>query len=284
MPRSALDGLTVLITGAADGIGAATARQLIAQGARVALVDRDAHRLHVTAADLGQAALPIVADVTDVASIQEALAQTVQTFGGIHAVIANAGIMPTPTLAHQIQAADAEKVMAVNVLGVMNTVSASVPYLLDGGYILVTASLAALIPVPAGGLYTASKHAVYGYARTLRMELAHLGINVGTAFLGTVVTSMSQGVLGSAPTKPYWDSLPRFLKVGIPVDSAARAMVRGIGRRSTWVAAPSWVYLPLLLTYGWSRPLERVAVRNSALRTLTQWTPAVAVVDPAERG
>src|ERR1700738_4574079 len=108
-----LDGQVVLITGAARGIGAETARQLIARGALVALVDRDAESVERCAAELGDRAIAVVADVTDDASVTAAGEHTVERFGGLDVVVANAGIAGTAATVATMEPAQFRQVVDV---------------------------------------------------------------------------------------------------------------------------------------------------------------------------
>src|ERR671917_1477768 len=122
--RQKLDEKVVLITGAARGIGAETARRLAARGARVSLVGLEADRLAELAGELGRQAVWFEADVTDQQAMERAVAETVRAFGGIDVVLANAGIASNGTVA--IAPADAlVRTVEVNLVGVVRTVSAA---------------------------------------------------------------------------------------------------------------------------------------------------------------
>ena len=125
MPRTQrpvydVEGRTVFITGAARGIGAATARRLYAKGANVALVGLEPERLEQNAAELGERAAFFEVDVTDLAALQWAVSATVERFGGIDVAVANAGISYTGALA-TAPVEQVERTLAVNLLGVWRT-------------------------------------------------------------------------------------------------------------------------------------------------------------------
>src|SRR5919197_578897 len=152
--------MDVLITGAARGIGAQTARLLAAKGHRVSLVGLEPDLLEQLAAELGDAHCWIAADVTDSASLDAAVAGTVERFGGIDTVLANAGIASYAT----VRIADPEtfaKVIDVNLTGVFRTLHAAAPCLIERkGYALIVASLATYTPMPGLAAYAASKAGV----------------------------------------------------------------------------------------------------------------------------
>lgn len=233
----------VLITGAARGIGADTARQLVECGARVALLDRDGAAVKQTAANLGARAAGFEADVTDVASLDEAVRATVERFGGIDAVVANAGISGPTDPVDSVDPAAFEQVIEINLLGVWRTVRAAVPYVIERrGYVLCVASVAAVVPVPMMAAYGASKAGVEAFGRALRIELAPDDVHVGVAYFGHIDTDMVRDLPG---LNQVLADLPGPLGRGLPVEDAASAIVRGIERRSAHVYAPRWV--PALL-------------------------------------
>ncbi|HYR06468.1 MAG TPA: SDR family NAD(P)-dependent oxidoreductase, partial [Longimicrobium sp.] len=145
---SSLAGKVVLITGAARGIGAETARRLAARGARVSLVGREPQLLAAVAAELGAGHAWYEADVTDQAALDRAVAATVRDLGGIDVVFANAGIASNGTVA--VTPVDAlVRVLEVNLIGVVRTVSATLPHVLERrGYVLLVSSASALAPLP----------------------------------------------------------------------------------------------------------------------------------------
>src|SRR5882757_8889612 len=198
-PARDLSATVVLITGAANGIGAETARQLVAKGARVALLDRDDAALTRLADELGENAVPFVADVADAKSIETAVQSAAARFGGIDTVIANAGISGSGTNVADFDAVDFERVIQVNVLGVFRTVGAALPYVTQrDGYVLVISSIMAAIPGPTIAAYAASKAGVEAFGRSLRVELAETNVRVGIAYFGVIDTNMVRSGVASA--------------------------------------------------------------------------------------
>lgn len=270
----------VLITGAAAGIGAATARQLAAEGARVALVDRDEAAVRRTAAALGDRAAAFVADVTDTGAIDKATAQIIDRFGGVDVVLANAGIVgPVATFAAMDDAAF-DQVIDVNVLGAARTVRAALPSVIErGGYVLVVASAAAAIPTPTIAVYGVSKAGAEALGRSLRMELTETGATAGVAYFGLIDTAMVRDdLLGGTGLEAVMAPLPKWFREPAPVDDAARAIVAGIKGRARWVYAPR--YLPLLLALRTTIALaEPIMARSKGLRAAIRQANATSHLD-----
>jgi NAD(P)-dependent dehydrogenase (short-subunit alcohol dehydrogenase family) len=186
-----LAGKVVLITGGARGIGAEAARQFIAAGARVALLDRDAE-VKATAATLGAEAIGLVADVTDTASIERAVAAAVKRFGGIDVVVANAGILSWGN-AWELTTEAWNELIDINLTGVFHTIKATVPHMIaakKGGAIILTSSSAGLKGQPFTLAYTAAKHGVVGITRGLANELGEYDIRVNSIHPAGVETEM----------------------------------------------------------------------------------------------
>jgi NAD(P)-dependent dehydrogenase (short-subunit alcohol dehydrogenase family) len=258
--RYGADGRVVLITGGARGIGADAARRLVERGARVALVDRDAAALAGTATALGVSAFE--ADVTDRGELEEAVAGTVEQLGGIDVVVANAGISGTPAPVATIDPDEFERVIEINLLGVWRTVRAALPHVIERrGYVLPIASVAAIGPSPLLAAYVASKHGVEGFARSLRMEIAHTGTRVGVGYFGFIDTDMVRDAYAQPAADRLLGSLPRLATKPLPVGRAGKAIVRGIERRSKQVYAPRWVPTASRLR-GLGGPLESLAARH----------------------
>ncbi len=243
---SGVRGRVVLITGAARGIGADAARRLAQRGAHVALVDRDADVLARTAAALGPDVAAFVADVRDAGAVEGAVAATVDRFGGIDAVVANAGISGPPATVAAMAPADFEAVIDINLLGVYRTVRAALPHVVERrGYVLPIASVAAVVPVPLQSAYAASKAGVEAFSRSLRMEIAHTGTRVGVGYFGFIDTDMVRNALAERAVQHALKGIPGILRRPLPVGAAGAAVARGVERRAARVYAPRWV--PLLL-------------------------------------
>lgn len=235
-----IDGRSVLVTGAARGIGAEVSRRLAARGARVALVDLDATAVEAVASQC-PGSVALVADVTDTEALQAAVQGAVARLGGLDVVLANAGIASVG-MVRSIDPTAFERTIEVNLLGIWRTVRACLPYVIERqGYVLTTASLAAAVHSPGMAAYAASKAGVEAFADCLRSEVAHLGVSVGCAYFSFIDTPMVRGadatVLGGAMKAKLKGPVAR----SYPVADAAEAVVRGIERRSRRVAAPGWV-------------------------------------------
>lgn len=273
---ASLDGRRVLITGGARGIGADTARRLVAQGARVVLVDIDRAEVERTAASIGPDVLGLGADVVDRAAVDAVTERAVAHLGGLDVVVANAGISGTPVPVLELDPAEFRRVIDINLHGVFNTVHAALPYVVEQrGYVLAIASIAALVPGPLLAPYVASKHAVDGFARSLRMELAHTGTRVGVGYFSFIDTPMVQQASSTPRGKAALNLLPAPFNRPIPVDRAGRAMERGIRKRSAKVYAPRWVP-GLLAARGMSGPGAALLARDPRLTRVLKSADSVS--------
>ena len=262
-----LRGRTAFITGAARGIGAATAERLHARGANVALVGLEPERLAENAARLGERAIALEADVTDLDALQGCVAQTVERFGGIDIAVANAGVSFTGTLA-TAPVEQVERTLAVNLLGVWRTDRAVVGEIIRSrGYLLNISSLSAISHAPMMGPYTTAKAGVEALSDSLRVELAAHGAAVGCAYFGFLDTDLVKAGFAQPSAQGLKDRLPGFMAKPAPLSIAIDAIERGVARRSARVWAPRWVG-PLILLRGLLQPLtERQALSDmDALR------------------
>src|SRR5213078_1499229 len=184
-----LQGKTVLITGAARGIGADAARRAAGHGARVAVVGLEPEELQSVAKDCGPQALWFEADVTDPASLEAAVQGTVDQTGGIDVVVANAGIAAGGPMRYMPEETF-RSVIEVNLIGVWRTLRLTLPHVIERrGYMLPVASMAAILPQFPGFIpYSASKTGIEAIAKCLRVEVAHLGVDVGVAYFGWIDT------------------------------------------------------------------------------------------------
>jgi NAD(P)-dependent dehydrogenase (short-subunit alcohol dehydrogenase family) len=240
-------GRTAFITGAARGIGAATAERLHARGANVALVGLEPERLHELTDRLGDRAAAFEVDVTDLDALRDAVAATVERFGGIDVAIANAGLAFTGTLAGA-PVEQVERTFAVNLLGVWRTDRAVIEQITARrGYLLNIASLAAAAHAPLMGPYTATKAGVEALSDALRMETFPSGARVGCAYFGFIDTDLVRAAYAQPATEAVNRQTPAFLRDPAPLSTAVDAIERGIERRSARVWAPRWVGTALAL-------------------------------------
>jgi len=252
-----LAGKNVLITGAARGIGAATARELAARGARLALVGLEPAKLAALTTELGRTSRSgtahswAEADVTDSVALQAAVAKAVATLGGLDAVVANAGIASTGTV-RTIDPEAFARTVEVNLTGVFRTVQATVEHLIDSrGYVLVVSSLAALIPAVGFAAYGSSKAGVEAFADALRIELAPLGVSVGCAHMSWIDTDMVRDAERDLPAfRELRARLPWPLHATTSAADCAAAFGRAIERRSRRVHVPR-----VIGAAHWIRPI-----------------------------
>jgi NAD(P)-dependent dehydrogenase (short-subunit alcohol dehydrogenase family) len=245
-----VNGKTVLVTGAARGIGAESARQLARAGAKLALVGFEPEELAKVAADCGPEAIWFECDVTDTEALESAVAETVERFGGIDVCIANAGIAAGGPLRHS-DLANYERVIEINLLGVVRTVNACLPHVLERrGYLLPIASVAAAMHAPGMGAYSASKAGVEAFSNCIRSELKHLGVDVGVGYFSWIDTEMVAGADRHPALNDLRSRLPGPFAKTYPVSAVGRAVLRGVEKRRRWVTVPGWVRL-ILLNRGW---------------------------------
>lgn len=185
-----------IITGAAGGIGRATAELFVAEGARVVLTDLDADALAALARPMGRAAVCVAGDVADPDTAQRAVAAAIEQFGGLHVLFANAGTEGRVAPLVEQRLGEVERVLRVNVLGVVNFVQQAAPKITasGGGSIVITSSVAGVIGSAGLGPYVASKHAVIGLMKCAAIELAPAGIRVNTVNPGPIDNRMMRSI------------------------------------------------------------------------------------------
>jgi NAD(P)-dependent dehydrogenase (short-subunit alcohol dehydrogenase family) len=188
-----LDGKVAIVTGAAGGIGGATARLFLDLGAKVMLTDRDGARL---SAREGDNVATSAADCTDESAIEALVAATVERFGKLDIMVANAGIEGVLKPADQLSIDEFEQVLKVNVIGVWLAIKHAAPAMKSGGggAIVAMSSVAGAIGFPGMAAYTASKHAVFGLVKTAAQELAPANIRVNAVAPGPIDNRMMQSL------------------------------------------------------------------------------------------
>lgn len=174
MSAGRLEGKRIVVTGAASGLGLASARRFAAEGARVMLVDLDADRLDEAVAGIGDGALPRPCDVTDEAAVQALVDDAAGELGGIDCYYNNAGIAHPVTPLEELSLETWERTMAVNTTAIFLAARAVKPVMdgqPDGGVLLITSSISGRRPRPGLTAYTASKGAAIVLTGALAIEL-----------------------------------------------------------------------------------------------------------------
>jgi short-subunit dehydrogenase len=191
----------IILTGASEGIGRALALALAPQRPRLVLAARNLERLETLAEEcraLGAEVMPVETDVTDAAQCRRLADNTVETFGRIDTLVANAGVTMWSRLDELEDWSALEKVMAVNYLGAAYCTMAALPYLRESrGRIVAVASIAGLTGVPERTGYSASKHAMVGFFDSLRIELEDTGVTVTVIAPDFVVSQIHRRALGT---------------------------------------------------------------------------------------
>jgi clavulanate-9-aldehyde reducatase len=192
-PMTNLNGKVALVTGASSGIGEATAVALAREGAAVVVAARRAERLKALAERLdedGARVLPVELDVTDEAACRDAVARTVEAFGGLDVVVNNAGVM----LLGPVDGADTTdwaRMVSTNLLGVMHLTHAALPHLLASrGTVVQVSSTAGRVVRAGAAVYNATKFGLNAFSESLRLEVTQRGVRVVVVEPGVVDTEL----------------------------------------------------------------------------------------------
>ena len=201
-----LSGKVAAITGAASGIGLASARAMAAAGVRVVLVDRDEAKLRAACAAIGDAAVPLVVDLLDPGSVKGMVPAILEKTGRLDIFHANAGSY----LGGDVHGGDPDawdRMLNLNVNATFRSIHVVLPHMVErgSGDIIVTSSVAGVVPVVVEPVYTASKHAVQAFVHTLRRQVMQHGLRVGAVLPGPVVTAL----LDDWPRAKMEDALAR---------------------------------------------------------------------------
>jgi ribitol 2-dehydrogenase len=189
--RQDLSGKVAAVTGAASGIGLECAKTFLAAGARVVLVDRNEAALNKICSELGGDAMPLTVDLTDPHSVSRMMPQILQQAGQLDIFHANAGAY----IGGEVLGGDPDawdRMLNLNVNAAFRSVHAVLPHMVERktGDIILTSSVAGMIPVVWEPIYTASKHAIQAFVHTLRRQVAKHGLRVGAVAPGPVVTAL----------------------------------------------------------------------------------------------
>lgn len=236
--KESLAGKLVLLTGAASGIGRATALEFARAGARLALVDIDGDGVAAAARDcgaLGAAATPYVVDIASAAAVAELAAQVPRELGPVDVLVNNAGVAVVGPFS-RTKAADWEWIFGVNVLGPLRLTRALLPDMLarGSGHIVVVASLAGLVGAPGMVAYSTTKFALVGFTEALRFELAGSGVGVTTVCPGHVRTNLHRATRYDNPGfHRFLEEAPSYY--GLTAAEVARRLVAAVRAKTPLV-------------------------------------------------
>jgi NAD(P)-dependent dehydrogenase (short-subunit alcohol dehydrogenase family) len=239
---SEFEGKTILITGGGSGIGLATARLLLDDGAQVVLAGRSADTLTLARKELGAGdrVATIQADVAKVADIDRLMKEVRQRFGQLHGVFANAGI-PHASVAADVSEADFDHVVGVNFKGTFFTVAKALSLLQPGGAVVLNGSWLAHRGAGLGPVYAASKAAVIGLVRSLAPDLAARNIRVNVVTPGHIATGMLDTVTGgSEEVREFFRGQVAMGQLGQP-EQIADAVVFLLSSRASYMTGQELV-------------------------------------------
>lgn len=198
-------GKVALVTGGASGLGEAFSRRFAAEGAKVAVLDRDAARGERVAAEIGAAAMFVPVDVSNYASVEAAVAKVVERFGRLDAAVNSAGIPGAIGVLAEYPLDAWDKLIAVNLTGVFYSMRAELQQMIKqgSGAIVNVSSTNAIVTFPMIPAYVAAKHGVVGLTKAAALENGPAGIRVNAVAPTVVKTPMS------LPTMPdeVWAAL-----------------------------------------------------------------------------
>ena len=236
------NGKTVVITGAADGIGKALALKLLSHQAKLVLTDIDAEKLGAlaeTIEDSGNRAVFKVLDVTDESAVEELVEEVAQEFGQLDYIFNNAGIAVTGD-GRDISMAQWRKVVDVNQWGVIHGAMAAYKLMAKqgNGHIINIASLAGLIPFPTNLPYSASKSAVVGLSMSLRAEAQDLGVNVSVVCPGFIRSNIFNATeMVNVPREKIVSNIAFKL---VDTDVAAENILKGVEKNKAIIIFPTY--------------------------------------------
>lgn len=197
-----------VVTGGASGIGLAVSRRIVNEGGSVVVGDRDEKALAAVAAELGPAAATVVTDVAVEEDVERLVDRAVDQFGRLDVAVANAGVSAVSRLV-DTDLADWSRVLDVNLTGPFLTIKHAARRMIDGGAIVVTASLSAVQPGHGMAAYCSSKAGVAMLAQVAALELGSAGIRVNAVGPGLVRTGLTEGAFHfSGVVEEFVDNTP----------------------------------------------------------------------------
>ncbi|NHC21888.1 SDR family oxidoreductase [Nocardioides sp. IC4_145] len=238
-PPGDLAGRVVVVTGGAQGMGLATARRCAAAGAHVVVVDLDGSRAAHVADSLPVPALGLAVDVQDETQVEEMVARTLERFGRLDGAVNNAARPPDSRLLSDLDLAEWQSVMAVDLTGMALCLKHELRALMaqgEGGSLVNIASVSSFRPQERNAAYVAAKHGVLGLTKVAALENAPHGIRVNAVAPGAIDTPMLRGALeGSGLSEPeVAGAFTGFARFGRPEE---------VAESSAWLLGPASSYV-----------------------------------------
>ena len=248
--RLDLSGAIVLITGAGQGIGREIVLETLRRGGIAVAVEINPESARKIETEIGGQGTVHIADVCDAAAMAAVARDTIQRYGGIDVVIANAGIERVAPV-QDMDPADFEAVIETNIMGVYRTIKPALDSVIArNGHVIAISSVAGLIPFPLAAAYSASKAAVDMMMRVIRMELSGTGASAGAAYFGFVQTRMADRIFSDPVIARAIARIPSRLLGIRPLPTphqVAVIILNGAERRRARVFAPRMVGITFLL-------------------------------------
>lgn len=231
------EGKVVAITGASEGIGLATAKAFIAEGARVYITGRRQDRLDAAVAELGEAAVGVQGDVTKRDDLDRLYDRIRQDHGKLDVLFANAGTADTDALPlADITEQDFDRIFGLNVRGLLFSVQKALPLLGTGSAVVLNGSVAGAKGFPGQSLYNATKAAVRSFARSWTTDLKDRGIRVNVVAPGGTETQLMRGYLDTRPgAEEMFNQLIPLGRIGRP-EEVADAVLFLASSQSSYIA------------------------------------------------
>jgi NAD(P)-dependent dehydrogenase (short-subunit alcohol dehydrogenase family) len=213
-----LEGKSAVITGAAGDIGKASSRRFCAEGARLALIDRDSQGLEVLSRSLKTPPITVAADVTNEDEIRQAAEAVLSKIGRIDILFINAGIEQSHTAVTDMKKEAFERVVAVNLTGAFVTAKHFLPIVADHGSVVFTSSIAGLMAIPSYAAYSAAKAGLIGLMRSAGLDVAQRRIRCNTIHPGPVRSKMlersAQEATGGGDVAAWYDAMSAMARMG----------------------------------------------------------------------
>jgi len=235
-----LSGRVVVITGSTGGLGSAIAKSLHYKGAKLALLDLDIQAASAQAKTFGGSDIAEAweVDVCSFESLETAMAAAAKHFGRIDVVIANAGIeivAPMATLSPK----SFDSLIDINLNGVWRTFKTGLPYVQQQkGYLMAISSMAAFVHSPLQSAYTASKAGVWAMCDSIRLELKHLGVGVGSVHPTFFKTPMVDQMHADPAARKLWGGNEGGLWKMVTIDAVVDGIIQGIEQRKDMIVVP----------------------------------------------